>query len=213
MPYYSFSKAGLQKLNNEMAEAGIPVTLADTYSEVYGLDFNKIDPIDPSGEVFLDIKQATLAFQKILKARQVEFPEHYILTIIDTARDEGLILFAAIHRPRLIIKVPSSNNSNIMQKMTPEDLDFYVPYHSDAYGWLDTVFEWAALPVKTYQSQSQQAVLLTLTANKVLLRKSKKEFWSEEDKWMSGDYISVAKEQDAVYCKYLGIEKCFSEDL
>lgn len=213
MPYYAYSKTGLQKLNHEMEEADIPVTLADTYSEVYGLDFNNIDPIDLSGEVFLDIKQATLAFQKMLKAKHVQYPEHYILTIIDTARDEGLILFAAVYRPRLLIKVPSRNNPNTMQKLTPEDLDFYIPYQSDSYGILDTVFEWAALPVRTYQRQSHQAVLLTLTANKVLLRKSKKEFWAEEDKWVSGDYISVAKEQDEVYCQFLGIEKGYTEDL
>jgi hypothetical protein len=109
MPYFAYSKAGLERLNREMEEAGSPVTLANTYDIVYGLDFKKIDPGEPVWDVFYDMKQATRAFQKILMARRVTHAEHYILTINDSARDQGLILFAAVYRPRLVISVPSKN--------------------------------------------------------------------------------------------------------
>jgi len=212
MPYFAYSKAGLERLNHEMEEAGIPVTLAKTYDVVYGLDFSKIDPGEPDWDVFYDMKQATHAFQKILKAHGVTHAEHYMLTINDSARDQGLILFAAVYRPRLEISVPSKKYPADMQTLTPQDSDFYIPYHFDAKGSLDTVYEWAALPVKTYNRQSHQAVLFTLTANKVLEQNEKKDYWSEQKKWVTGNYMAVVREQDEIYCEFLGIEQGFSEN-
>ena len=85
MPYFAYSKAGLERLNREMVEAGTPVTLANTYDVVYGLDFSKIDPGEPVWDVFYDMEQGTHAFQKILKAHGVPHSEHYMLTINDSA--------------------------------------------------------------------------------------------------------------------------------
>ena len=212
MPYFAYSKAGLERLNREMEEAGTPVTLANTYDVVYGLDFSKTNPDEPVWDVFYNMKQGTRAFQKILKAHGVPYAEHYLLTINDSARDQGLILFAAVYRPRLVISVPSKEYPADMQTLTPEDSDFYVPYQFDAKGCLDTVYEWAALPIKTYHRQSHQAVLFTLTANKVLEQKEKKDYWSEQEKWVAGNYMAVAREQDEIYCEFLGIEHGFAQD-
>ncbi len=212
MPYFAYSKAGLERLNRGMEEACTPVTLAETYNIVYGLDFRKIDPGEPVWDVFYDMKPATHAFQKILKANGVRHVEHYMLTIKDSARDQGLVLFAAVYRPRLVISVPSKKYPADMQTLTPDDSDFYVPYQFDAKGRLDTVYEWAALPVKTYQRQSHQAVLFTLTANKVLEKREKKDYWSEQKKWVTGNYMAVAREQDEIYCEFLGIEQGFTSN-
>ncbi len=212
MPYYCYSKAGLEGLNREMEEAGVPVTLADAFNAAYGETLSEIDPDGRTGKININMKQATRSFQKILKAKKVPNAGHYILTIIDTARDQGLILFAAVYRPRLLITVPAKYDPSIIQTLNPENPDFYLPYQNDDKGRLDTVYEWAALPVQSYHRHSHQAVLFALTANKILEKKQKPEYWNEEKKWLAGDYMSVAREQDKIYCEFLGIEEGFSEE-
>jgi hypothetical protein len=211
MPYFAYSKSGLEQLNREMEDAGMPVTIADTYQIAYGKNFNEVNPDILEAPMFYNIKDATHAFQKILRAKNVPDANHYMLTINDSAKDEGLILFAAIFRPRLSINVPATYPPSRFVTLTPEDNDFYAPFQHDTKGPLDTVLEWAALPVESYLRQSHQAVLFTLTANKVLQKKEKPEFWKIEKRWMEGDHLSVVKEQDETYTEFLGLEQGFSD--
>ncbi len=214
LPYYTFSKEGLIALNNEMVDYRVPFTLADTFKAVYGMDLSDFNPSGYGEQLFTDAMEATHSLQKILTSKNIQNAESYILTSIDTAREKGLTLFAAVYRPSREITVVDKYDPSITRTLTPDDPEFFRPYQTDVNGEnIDTVYEWAALPVDSYSRQSRQAVLLTLTANKVVQRKAKPEYWEKEKKWIAGDYKAVAIEQDKVYTEFLGIQKGFTEDL
>lgn len=214
LPYYTFSKEGLIRLNNEMVDYNVPFTLADTFKAVYGMDLNDFNPTGYKEQLFTNMKEATESFHKILKSKNIQNSENYILTSVDTARDEGFMIFAAVYRPGLKITVADKYDPSITRTLTPDDLEFFLPYHTDINGTgLDKVYEWAALPVDSYSRQSRQAVLLTLTANKVIRKTAKPEYWEAEKKWIAGDYKSVVVEQDKVYTEFLGLKNGFSDNL
>jgi hypothetical protein len=211
LPYYTFSKEGLERLNQQMVDYQLPFTLADTSRAVYGLDFKDINPSGEKELLFANMKEATASFHKLLKSKDVKNYEHYILTSIDTAREDGLMLFAGVYRPRLSITVPGKYDPTVTQELTPEDLEFYRPYHKDAAGErLDLVYEWAALPVESYSRTARQGVLLTLTANQMAKKIAKPQYWEKENLWIQGKYLEVAVEQDRVYTDFLGAKKGFT---
>lgn len=213
LPYYTFSKEGLIKLNNEMVEYKTPFTLADTFQAVYQTDLKDFDPSGYNEQLFTNMQEATLSFQKILKSKNIPNSDHYLLTSVDNAREEGLILFAAVYRPSLKIAVADKFDPSITRTLTPDDLEFFRPYQADVYGAkIDKVHEWAALPIDSYSRQGRQAVLLTLSANKVIQKIDKNEYWEKEKQWIAGEYKAVAIEQDRVYCEFLGIQKGYSCD-
>ncbi len=214
LPYYTFSKEGLIKLNDQMVEYKVPITLADTFKAVYGTNLKDFNPSGYDEQLFTNVMEATHFFQKILKSKNIQNAENYILASVDTARKDGLMLFAAVYRPSLKITVADKYDPTITRTFTPEDLEFFRPYQTDVKGsGIDKVYEWAALPVDSYSRQSRQAVLLTLTANKVIQKKAKPEYWEKEKKWIAGDYKAVAIEQDRVYTEFLGLKQGFTNDL
>jgi hypothetical protein len=202
------------RLNNEMVDYKVPVTLADTFKAVYGMDLKDFTPTGYKEQLFTNMTEATISFQKILKSKNIKNSENYLLTSVDTAKEEGFMLFAAVYRPALKITVADKDNRSATQTLTPEDPAFYQPYQADVYGkTIDQVYEWAALPVDSYSRQSHQAVLLTLTANKVIRKKLKPGYWEAEKKWIAGDYKSIVIEQDKVYTEFLGLKHGFSDNL
>ena len=208
LPYYTFSKEGLLNLNKEMVNYPVPFTLDDTFIAVYGIPLKDFNPTGYKEIVFHNMKEATHSFQKILSFKNIPNADHYLLTSVDSARKDGLMLFAAVYRPVPEITVTDKFNPSITLTLTPEDLEFYRPYQADIYGKpVDTVYEWAALPIDSYSRQSRQAVLLTLAADKVMQKKTRPEYWKKEKQWIAGDYKTVATEQDNEYCEFLGIQE------
>ncbi len=213
LPYYTFSKEGLIKLNDEMVEYKVPFTLADTFQAVYGMDLKDFNPSGYKEDLFTNMMEATHFFQKILKSKNIQNADHYFLTSVDTAREDGLMLFAAVYRPGLKITVADKYDPSVTRTLTPGDLEFFRPYQTNVDGAnVDKIYEWAALPVDSYKRQSHQAVLLTLTANMVIRKKAEPEYWEKEKKWIAGDYKAVAIEQDRAYCEFLGIQKGYTCD-
>jgi len=73
------------------------------------------------------------------------------------------------------------------------------------------VYDWAALPNKCVSQQAYQAILLSLTANKILDQKSDNGYWREERQWIAGNHLSVLVKQDMQVSQALGIEKGFTQ--
>lgn len=213
LPYYTFSKEGLMKLNQEMVEYRVPVTLADTFQAVYGMNLKDFNPTGYEEQLFSNMQEATHFFQKILRSKNIPNADNYILAGVDTAREDGLMLFSAVYRPSLKITVADKYDPALTRTLTPDDQEFFRPYQADVRGTeMDKVYEWAALPVDSYSRQSRQAVLLTLTANKVIQKKPKPEYWAKEKQWIEGDYKAVAVEQDRAYTEFLGLKQGFTGD-
>ena len=213
LPYYTFSKEELLKLNTKMREYNVPVTLADTFKTVYGMKLEDFNPSGYNEQVFTNMTEANQSFHKILKSKNIPNADHYLITTIDSAREQGLMLMAAVFRPVLKITVPDKYDSSIIRILTPDNPKFYRPYQTDLLGnKLDTVYEWAALPTDSYNRQSRQAVLLTLTANEVINNEPNPDYWEKEEKWIAGEHMAVAAEQDEAYCEFLGVEKGFTCD-
>lgn len=213
LPYYAFSKEALLKLNTEMMEYNTPFTLADTFKAVYGTELKDFNPTDYNEQLFTNMKEATTSFQKLLRFKNIPDADYYLLTSVDSAEQEGLMLFAAVFRPARQITVADKYDVSMTRTLTPADLEFYRPYRADLAGnRIDTVYEWAALPVDSYSRQSRQAVLLALSANKVFKEQSKPDYWEKEKEWLAGNHNAVATAQDQAYCDFLGVKKGFTCD-
>lgn len=208
LPYYTFSKKGLLELNDKMVEYHVPFTLAETFQAVYGMALEDFEPTGYQEKIFTHPAEANLAFQKILKSKNIPHAERYIFTAIDSAREEGWMLVSMVYRSAATINVADKYDPSVIRTLTAEDREFFRPYQTDISGTpLDTVYEWAALPVDSYSRQARQAVLLTLAANKVVEKKPRPEYWEKEKQWISGDHESIALEQDRVYREFLGIHE------
>ena len=97
LPYYAGTALG--EINQGMIKAQAKVTLDDTYESAYGKRISQVDPSGDTGEVFRRMKHASEYFQKVLKRQCVADPSSYILTSIDTAKNNGYTLFAVVYRP------------------------------------------------------------------------------------------------------------------
>jgi hypothetical protein len=195
LPYYAGTS--LVAINEGLAKAQAKVTLDDTYESAYGKRLNQVGPEGDTGEVFRRMSHASQYFQKILKRYGVRDPEHYILTSIDTANRQGATLFAVVYRPTAAITVVDKYDGKTIRRFTSEDRLFYEPFRTDAQGGtLDTIIDWGGLPTDQYQSQKQQAVLLTLAANAVAEGRKRSDYWEAEGRWISGAFQEVMKTQD-----------------
>ena len=123
------------------------------------------------------------------------------MTSIDSARTFGFTLIAAVYRPDEKVTVYDKFGASSEETITCDDPPFYQPYRFDCKGNpLDTVYEWAAVPNDCFEKQGHQAILLTLTANKLLEKKPKPDYWQAERKWIAGNYKSVVVDQDYMVC-------------
>jgi len=212
LPYYAYSNTTLEVINKEFQNANAKVTIADTYTYGYKKSFKNLGPDGDTGQAFSEMETATKYLQNILKAKGVSDSENYFLTSIDSAKAFGFTLIAAVQRPKKEITVIDKFGASAESTITCDDPPFYQPYRFDCKGNpLDTVYEWAAVPNDCFEKQGHQAILLTLTANKLLEKKPKTNYWPAERKWILGDYKSVVVDQDYMVCQQLGIESGYTE--
>ena len=208
LPYYAYSGSSLDTINTEFVKAKAKVTIEDTYTYGYRQSFKNLPPDGDTGQKFTDMATATRYLQNILKAKGVRGAGSYFLTSIDSAKSFGFTLIAAVHRKNENPVVFDKFGASAQNALTCDDPPYYQPYRYDCKGQpLDTVYEWAALPNDCFDKQGHQAILLTLTANKILENQPKTNYWEAERKWIAGDYKSVVVSQDYMVCQELGIEK------
>ncbi|MCD6586740.1 MAG: hypothetical protein J7K96_13365 [Desulfobacteraceae bacterium] len=207
LPYFIYSKTSLQVLNAELKKSNAAITLKDTYDAAYKFSFKDIPTDGNTNQAFDNMETASRHLQNILKSQGINDPEHYYITSMDTANADGYTLIAAVYRPSTTINVFNKFNFLARQTLTSEDPAFYRAYKTDnSRKPMDIVYEWAALPVECVTSQAYQAILLTLTANKILEQKAKNDYWAEERQWIAGNYLSVMVKQDIKVSQTLGIE-------
>jgi hypothetical protein len=212
LPYYAYSNSSLEVINDEFKKANAKVTIEDTYTYAYGKSFKGLPPDGDTGQKFNEMSTASRYLQNILKSRGVSDPEHYFMTSIDSAKSFGFTLIAAVYRPNNQLVVLDKFGASSENTLTCEDLPYYQPYRFDCKGNpLDIVYEWAAVPNDCFDKQGHQAILLTLTANKILEKKPKNNYWEAERKWIAGNYKSVVIDQDYMVCQALGIEKGYTQ--
>jgi hypothetical protein len=212
LPYYAYSKTSLEVINDEFKKANAKVTLEDTYTYAYDKSFKGLPPDGDTGQTFKTMITASRYLQYILKAKGVSDPENYFMTSIDSAKDFGFTLIAAVYRPDEKLIVFDKFGASSHTELTCDDLSYYQPYRFDCNGRpLDIVYEWAAVPNDCFDKQGHQAILLTLTANKILEKKPKNNYWDAERKWIAGNYKSVVLDQDYMVCQQLGIEKGYTQ--
>lgn len=212
LPYFIYSKTSLQVLNAKLKKLNAAITLEDTYDAAYKFSFKNIPVDGNTGQAFDNMETASRHLQNILKSRGINDSEHYLMTSMDTANADGYILIAAVYRPPSTIAVFNKFNFLARQTLTSKNPAFYRAYKTDdSRKTLDIVYEWAALPIECLSYQAYQAILLTLTANKVLEQKEKNDYWAEERQWIAGNYLSVLVKQDIKVSQALGIEKGFTQ--
>lgn len=212
LPYYAYSGSTLDAINTEFKNAKAKVTIEDTYAHGYGKAFKDVPPDGDTGQKFTDMATASKYLQNLLKAKGVRDSGTYFLTSIDSAKSFGFSLIAAVQRKNGSPVVFDKFGASSQQTLTCQTPPYYEPYRYDCMGRpLDIVYEWAALPIDCVDTQGHQSILLTLTANKILAKQPRADYWAAERKWISGDYKSVVKDQDFMVCQQLGIETGYTE--
>lgn len=212
LPYYAYSDTTLEVIDREFKTANAQVTIEDTYTYAYKKPFKNVPPDGDTGQTFTNMETATGYLQAILSAKGVTDSEKYFMTSIDSARTFGFTLIAAVHRPDEKVTVYDKFGASSDKTITCDDPPFYQPYRFNCDGDpLDTVYEWAAVPNDCFEKQGHQAILLTLTANKLLEKKPKPDYWEAERKWIAGNYKSVVVDQDYMVCQALGIESGYTD--
>lgn len=212
LPYFVYSKMSLPLLNEEFKNSNALITLEDTYDAAYGFSFNDVPADGNTGQDFDNMETASRYLQNILKSKGIKNSQNYYMTSIDTANADGYILIAAIYRPTDTISVFNKFDFLARQTLTAKDPEFFQAYRQDdTQNDLDIVYEWAALPIECVSYQAFQAILLTLTANKILQQTSDYDYWRKERQWIAGNHLSVLVKQDMKVSQALGIEKGFAQ--
>ncbi|MDX9819875.1 MAG: hypothetical protein RBT16_13255 [Desulfococcus multivorans] len=212
LPYFAYADTTLEIIDREFRNAGASVTIEDVYVYAYGKPFQDIPPDGDTGQRFADMAAATDYLQKILKAKGLPDAESYFLTSIDSAKRFGFTLIAAVQREGEEITVFDKFGASSKTILACDALPYYQPFRYNCDGDpLDTVYEWAAVPDDCFDKQGHQAILLALTANKLLEKTPKEDYWAAERKWIAGNYESVVIDQDYMVCQALGIEEGYVE--
>ena len=212
LPYIALSDAKLEDINKELILTKQEVTIDDTYLMAYGVPLSAAGSDGDTGALFTTMKEATGYFQKVLNGHGMPDAEKYILTSIDTAKEEGYTLFAVVYRPVPEIRVADKYDGTTPRRFTGEDRLFYEPFRVDLQGKpLDSIVDWAGVPVGSYSTQKYQAVMMTLAANKVMERASRIDYWDAEKRWIAGGFGPICVEQDKNLCSVMGIDRGFME--
>ncbi len=196
LPYYA--STGLHQINKGLEDAQASITLDDTYESAYGKRIQDVSPDGETNERFRRMKHASGYLQKVLKSHGVDDSQNYFLTSIDTANNSGATLFAVIYRPVNAIKVKDKYDPRKLRNFTRNDRMFYEPFDTDYAGnRLDTIIDWAGIPVNSYQTQKMQAVLLTLAANAIIEGKRRSDYWETEKRWIDGEFSIIMQKQNS----------------
>lgn len=207
LPYLARSTVGLEEITSKQVNEGLEIKVADTYRWAYGKNLNEVPEDGDTGQKFESMRQATDLLRKVLAGYGFENNNNYVLTSIESAKSEGLILFAVVNREREKFPVESREDAGQIVTISENDSEYFYPYQKDAIGQsLDRVVDWAALTTDCYQQQIHQAMLLTMEANKIIQNQAKQNFWPAKKKWLAGSYMEVFKKQDRLTCAALGIE-------
>lgn len=210
VPYLVYSNTDLKKINEVCVIKKKKVTIEDTYRSAYGKNYEEYLPEGDTGQAFHTMQEASRYLQQILKDNGEQNPDQFIFTSIETERKKGYVLLAVVQRPQHTIKVSEKLVRGSQKVLNPQDLGYYQAYESDATGKnLDTVIDWAGLPVDCTTKQGSQAILLTLSANKVLNREIKRGYWEAEKLWLKGDFDTVMRVQDQEACEVCGLTDGF----
>lgn len=194
MPYYLATN--IHEINKGLVKAQAKITLDDTYESAYGKRLTKVQDNGDTGEVFRRMKHASQYFQKVLSDYGVSNPERYILTSIDTAKNQGYTLFAVVYRPVNSITVIDKYDRRTVRTFAKKDRLYYEPYWIDSDGnKLDTIIDWAGIPNEYYKTQKAQALLITMAANSVIDKKSSPEYPDIEKQWIAGEFKKIIEEK------------------
>jgi hypothetical protein len=211
LPYFIYSKISLPDLNEEFKNSNTLITLEDTYDAAYQFSFKDIPANGNTDQAFDNMETASQYLQSILKSKGVSHYKKYFMTALGTASDDGYILITTIYRPDNTINVFNKFDFLFRQTLTPKDMDFYRAYRANVSGESqDIVYDWAALPTECVSQQAYQAILLTLTANKILAQNRDNDYWRKERQWIAGNHLAVLVKQDMKVSQALGIEKGFT---
>lgn len=209
LTYFVEADTGLQEINKQLLIAGKPITIADTYRAAYNQNFYVVSPDGDTSQAFTTMLQATQSFQRILKAADIPNSWDYILTSIDTAKGakgEGYTLFAVAYRPYRSITVIDKYDKKTIRTYTDKDRMYYEPYQYTSNGaLLDNIIDWAGVPVKFTARQKDQAIMLTLAANKVQQGGYRNDYWEAENQWIAGNYLQVYNRQYAEIRSMMGM--------
>lgn len=204
LPYYAGT--ALADINKGLISANAKVTLDDTYESAYGKRISQVDPSGDTGEVFRRMKHASEYFQKVLRHYGVPNSSNYFLASIDTANKQGYTLFAVVYRPIKNITVIDKYDGKTVRNFSSSDRLYYEPFQTDIKGNpLDTIVDYAGMPLDQYGTQKQQAILLTLAANAVASDKKRSDYWEAEKRWIDGQFEEILKSQSQKVEKSMGI--------
>jgi len=203
VPYYL--STSLYSINQGLVQAQAGISLDDTYESAYGERLKDVPESGDTGVVFRRMKHATQFFQKVLKEYGVSDSNYYILTSIED-NDGRYTLLAVVYRPTENIEVIDKRDANKKRSFSTVDRLFYEPFRQQSNGdELDTVIDWAAIPIESHQTQKAQAILITLAANAVLNDKKTPEYWDIEKRWLAGEAREIVEQRVDEMNKRMGI--------
>ncbi len=194
IPYYL--STNIHEVNRGLIKAQAKITLDDTYESAYGKQLNSVPENGDTGDVFRRMKHATQYFQAVLKQYGVHEYNHYFLTSIDTANDDGYTLFAVVYRPLDTIQIIDKYNGKDIREFSKTDRLYYEPFEKTSDGRkLDIIIDWAGIPREYVKTQKAQAIMITMAANAVLDKKISSTYWEIENRWMAGEYKKIVEKR------------------
>jgi hypothetical protein len=203
VPYYL--STSLQEINQGLIAAQADITLDDTYESAYGKRLSQVPESGETGVIFRRMKHATQFFQTVLKQYGVADSNHYILTSLEESSREYTLL-AVVYRPFDTIEVIDKYEGQRIRSFSLTDRLFYEPYAQDSNGnRLDTVIDWAALPLDATQTQKAQAIFMTLAANSVLNDKKTPDYWDIERRWLKGQAREIVEQHATEMNRRMGL--------
>lgn len=196
------AKGDLKAMNDALVKAKAPVDLARTYKYAYGTDLATAPANGDTGQVFLQLSAASRHFQDVLRGYGIGNAQNYYLVADRSADTQGYTLYAVVYRPERRIRVFTDGQAKFL---TPDDAEFYQPFARNADGQpSDLVLDWAAVPRTEIRTQKDQAVLMTIAANSVLINRRSDDFWQVAASWRKGDFRRIAEQRKAAMDQRLG---------
>jgi hypothetical protein len=201
-----FLASGVHDLNEGLRTANAAVTLDDTYRGAYGRPLAEVPASGDTGTVFHEMRSATMHFQSMLRRQGVADADRYVLTAVRTADRDGYTLYAVVRRAQPLVQVADRDRPGRVHRLDPVDLDFYRPYPTDANGApVDEIVDWAGLPRSAIATQKGQAILMNLAANSILNGRRAGDYWAVEQRWIAGEFRTIADARQAALRARMGI--------
>lgn len=185
-----FAKEGIRDINTILKKSKMKVSIEFTYKNAYGKKLEDVKEDGDSGQVFANMKEASLYFQKMLKVLKIEKSENYFLASVDTDTDN--VLFSVIYRDKPLVVNNVLIGKDSKEFYTPSSLN-RVRGTKDSIP--DVIIDFAGVPRNLAQTQKMQSILLTVAANSVIMKKKSPEYFTVEKQWLDGNVSKVMKDQ------------------